>query len=108
LKREGLKLRLRLSSSHHLDAALCRFGTRNREPLNVVLTPDCHMAVSKRTCSWRAPLSILPLARYTGGDATLNAEILRLFDTRRANSSRGFTAFWKARDAKSWKVVTHT
>lgn len=48
------------------------------------------------------------LARYTGGDKTLNSEILRLFDgqvTEMVGQLRGILA---ARDLKRWKEVTHT
>lgn len=48
------------------------------------------------------------LARYTGGDATLNAEILRLFEAQTNELVAKLRSILKARDAKSWKEVTHT
>jgi HPt (histidine-containing phosphotransfer) domain-containing protein len=48
------------------------------------------------------------LARYTGGDATLNAEILRLFEAQTNELVAKLRAILDARDAKSWKEVTHT
>ena len=48
------------------------------------------------------------LARYTGGDAGLNAEILRLFDTQTTELVARLQAVLDARDAKTWKEVTHT
>ncbi|HTP75872.1 MAG TPA: Hpt domain-containing protein [Rhizomicrobium sp.] len=48
------------------------------------------------------------LARYTGGDATLNAEILRLFEAQANELVGKLRAILEARDAKSWKEVTHT
>lgn len=48
------------------------------------------------------------LARYTGGDATVNAEVLRLFDAQANDLVARLQAILDARDAKSWKEVTHT
>lgn len=48
------------------------------------------------------------LARYTGGDAALNAEVLRLFDSQANELVARLQSILDARDAKSWKEVTHT
>ena len=48
------------------------------------------------------------LARYTGGDKALNAEIMRLFDMQASELVGKLHAILDARDAKSWKEVTHT
>jgi HPt (histidine-containing phosphotransfer) domain-containing protein len=48
------------------------------------------------------------LARYTGGDTALNAEILRLFDSQANDLVARLRSILDARDAKSWKEVTHT
>jgi HPt (histidine-containing phosphotransfer) domain-containing protein len=48
------------------------------------------------------------LARYTGGDAALNAEILRLFDSQATELVQQLQSILEARDARSWKVATHT
>lgn len=48
------------------------------------------------------------LSRYTGGDETLNAEVLRLFDTQITEMVGQLRAVLDARDAKAWKQVTHT
>jgi HPt (histidine-containing phosphotransfer) domain-containing protein len=48
------------------------------------------------------------LARYTGGDAALNAEVLRLFDSQANELVAQLRTILAARDAKSWKLVTHT
>jgi len=48
------------------------------------------------------------LSRYTGGDETLNAEVLRLFDTQTSEMVERLRTIMEARDAKSWKQVTHT
>jgi HPt (histidine-containing phosphotransfer) domain-containing protein len=48
------------------------------------------------------------LARYTGGDSTLNAEILRLFEAQANELVDKLRSILDARDAKSWKEVTHT
>jgi HPt (histidine-containing phosphotransfer) domain-containing protein len=48
------------------------------------------------------------LARYTGGDRALNAEIMRLFDSQATELVARLQSILEARDAKSWKEVTHT
>jgi HPt (histidine-containing phosphotransfer) domain-containing protein len=48
------------------------------------------------------------LARYTGGDVALNAEVLRLFDSQINELVAQLRGILAARDAKSWKHVTHT
>ena len=48
------------------------------------------------------------LARYTGGDAALNAEILRLFDGQASELVEKLRSILEARDAKSWKLTAHT
>ena len=55
-----------------------------------------------------AAVDLAHLARYTGGDAALNAEILRLFDTQASEMVGRLKSILDARDAKSWKEVTHT
>ncbi len=47
------------------------------------------------------------LARYTGGDTALNAEILGLFDAQADEMVARLKTILDARDAKSWKEVTH-
>jgi HPt (histidine-containing phosphotransfer) domain-containing protein len=48
------------------------------------------------------------LARYTGGDKALNDEIMRLFDMQASELVAKLHGILDARDAKSWKEVTHT
>jgi len=48
------------------------------------------------------------LARYTGGDKVLNAEIMRLFDAQASELVAKLHSILDASDAKSWKEVTHT
>lgn len=55
-----------------------------------------------------AVVDIDHLSRYTGGDRTLNAEVLRLFDQQTTELVGGLNAIMDARDAKSWKETTHT
>jgi len=55
-----------------------------------------------------AAVDLNHLARYTGGDAALNAEILRLFDNQASEMVGRLQSILDARDAKSWKEVTHT
>ncbi|MBI3677930.1 MAG: Hpt domain-containing protein [Proteobacteria bacterium] len=54
------------------------------------------------------PVDLAHLARYTGGDAALNAEVLRLFDSQVNEMVARLKIILAARDQKSWKEVTHT
>lgn len=58
--------------------------------------------------SAKAVVDLEHLARYTGGDTTVNAEILRLFDTQANDLVDRLQTILDARDARSWKEVTHT
>lgn len=55
-----------------------------------------------------AVVDIDHLSRYTGGDEGLNAEVLRLFDSQTSELVDKLRTILDARDAKSWKEVTHT
>jgi HPt (histidine-containing phosphotransfer) domain-containing protein len=48
------------------------------------------------------------LARYTGGDSALNAEVLSLFDGQVNELVARLNAILAARDQKSWREITHT
>ena len=48
------------------------------------------------------------LARYTGGDKAINAEVMRLFDGQANELVARLQTILDSRDAKSWKEVTHT
>jgi HPt (histidine-containing phosphotransfer) domain-containing protein len=48
------------------------------------------------------------LARYTGGDLTLNTEILKLFDAQVTGMVGELNAMLAARDTKGWHQITHT
>ena len=48
------------------------------------------------------------LARYTGGEKSLNAEILRLFDSQVTDMVGQLNAVIAVRDAKRWREITHT
>ena len=58
--------------------------------------------------STKAAVDLNHLARYTGGDAAVNAEVLRLFDAQATDLVARLHAILDARDAKSWKEITHT
>ena len=60
--------------------------------------------MSNRQCA----VDLAHLARYTGGDDAINAEVLRLFDTQTSEIVDRLQAILDARDAKSWREVTHT
>jgi len=48
------------------------------------------------------------LARYTGGEKAVNAEILRLFDGQIGEMVGQLRSIIATRDAKRWKEITHT
>jgi len=60
--------------------------------------------MSSRHCA----IDLTHLARYTGGDEVLNAEILRLFDSQTSEFVDRLQSIMDARDIKSWKEITHT
>ena len=55
-----------------------------------------------------APVDLEHLARYTGGDKTLNAEILKLFDSQVSEMVGQLLSILEQRDARKWREVTHT
>ena len=55
-----------------------------------------------------APVDLDHLARYTGGDRTLNAEILKLFDGQVSEMVGQLLGILEQRDARKWREVTHT
>ena len=54
------------------------------------------------------PVDLEHLARYTGGDKSLNAEILRLFDGQISEMVTQLQSVLDQRDQKTWRMVTHT
>ena len=54
------------------------------------------------------PVDLEHLARYTGGDSALNAEVLQLFVDQSAVLMRELQAVLESRDAKSWRHITHS
>mgnify|MGYP001544456456 CR=1 FL=1 len=48
------------------------------------------------------------LARYTGGDSELNAEILKLFETQASDLVAQLQDILKAGDAKTWHAIHHS
>jgi hypothetical protein len=48
------------------------------------------------------------LSRYTGGDESLNAEVLQLFDTQISEMVGKLQSILDTQDTKGWKEVTHT
>ena len=54
------------------------------------------------------PVDLAHLARYTGGDKSLNAEILRLFDGQISEMVGQLLSVLEQRDASKWRQVTHT
>jgi HPt (histidine-containing phosphotransfer) domain-containing protein len=56
----------------------------------------------------KSPIDLEHLARYTGGDRTLNTEILRLFDGQITDMVNQLNAVRECRDSKRWREITHT
>src|SRR5579872_7181909 len=54
------------------------------------------------------PVDLSHLARYTGGDKTLNSEILKLFDGQVSEMVCQLLGVLQQRDARKWREVTHT
>ena len=54
------------------------------------------------------PVDLDHLARYTGGDKSLNSEILRLFDGQISEMVDQLQTVLAQRDRKKWRQVTHT
>jgi HPt (histidine-containing phosphotransfer) domain-containing protein len=55
-----------------------------------------------------APVDLSHLARYTGGDKALNAEILKLFDDQVSQMVDQLLGVLEQRDGRKWREVTHT
>ena len=54
------------------------------------------------------PIDFEHLARYTGGDSALNAEILGLFANQSAELMVKLQTVLETRDTKGWKEITHS
>ena len=54
------------------------------------------------------PIDLEHLSRYTGGEKTLNAEILRLFDGQVTDMVSQLNDVLEVRDAKRWREIAHT
>ena len=54
------------------------------------------------------PVDLSHLARYTGGDKALNAEILKLFDDQVSQMVDQLLSVLEQRDGRKWREVTHT
>ena len=54
------------------------------------------------------PIDMHHLARYTGGDRTLNTEILRLFNGQLSTMVDQLLTVLAERDVRKWREVTHT
>ena len=56
----------------------------------------------------QTPVDLAHLARYTGGERGLNAEILKLFDGQVTEMVGQLRSVLAAHDAKRWREITHT
>jgi HPt (histidine-containing phosphotransfer) domain-containing protein len=55
-----------------------------------------------------APIDLAQLDRYTGGDRTLNSEILKLFEGQVNEVVGQLLIVLEQRDSRKWREVTHT
>jgi HPt (histidine-containing phosphotransfer) domain-containing protein len=60
------------------------------------------------TLAMQKPVDLTHLSRYTGGERTLNAEILQLFVDQSASLMQQLHAVVEARDGKAWRDITHS
>jgi HPt (histidine-containing phosphotransfer) domain-containing protein len=60
------------------------------------------------TLAIQRPVDLTHLSRYTGGERTLNAEILQLFVDQSADLMRQLQAVIDTRDTKAWRDITHS
>lgn len=56
----------------------------------------------------RAPVDLAHLARYTGGDRKLNADVLQLFANQSAELMKELQAVLAAHDSGRWRHITHS
>jgi HPt (histidine-containing phosphotransfer) domain-containing protein len=56
----------------------------------------------------RCPVDLDHLARYTGGDASINAEILQMFAGQSADLMTQLHAVLQTHDLEAWKLITHS
>ena len=54
------------------------------------------------------PIDLAHLDRYTGGDRTLNSEILKLFDGQVNEVVSQLLTVLEQRDSRRWREVAHT
>jgi HPt (histidine-containing phosphotransfer) domain-containing protein len=54
------------------------------------------------------PVDLDHLARYTGGDRALNAEVLQLFIGQAGTLMDQLQTVLETRDAKTWRHITHS
>jgi HPt (histidine-containing phosphotransfer) domain-containing protein len=54
------------------------------------------------------PVDLVHLARYTGGDQALNAEVLQLFVNQAGELVRRMDGVLQTGDVKIWKEVAHS
>jgi len=67
-----------------------------------------HPAFSRNIAMPDAPIDMNHLARYTGGDRTLNSEILKLFNGQLNSMVDQLLSVLQQRDVRKWREVTHS
>ena len=54
------------------------------------------------------PVDLAHLARYTGGDAAINAEVLQLFVTQCGELVERMDGILQSGDGKTWREIAHS
>jgi HPt (histidine-containing phosphotransfer) domain-containing protein len=62
----------------------------------------------EKIMSLARPVDLVHLSRYTGGDRSINAEVLTLFASQSAELIDKLGAALNQSDAKTWRDITHS
>jgi HPt (histidine-containing phosphotransfer) domain-containing protein len=81
--------------------------TRGRDAVNALLVDLIDNADMPQATA-RSPIDLAHLARYTGGDAQLDSEVLDLFVSQCAGQLRRLEALLAVSDGKSWREIAHS
>src|ERR1051325_5161402 len=100
-----------------IGCSVCRrsrtVGLRFDEGFNGILSGEAHSVRHCQECllesvAQQHPVDLGHLARYTGGEAALDAEILQLFATQSAGMLRELGGMLEMRDAIRWRQIVHS
>src|SRR5207248_6944939 len=80
--------------------------TRNQDPA-VASGATRRRGPSMQDFASQTPIDLAHLARYTGGDRQLNADVFRLFSDHCANALKALGASLGGGDSKAWREAAH-